>query len=114
MVPNDICCGSGGELEMTDFRRLTGMFVAAIGLILSEPHAYAQQTDRGDEPGLVADDAFELDPEWEEQVVYLLTPDALGSLIISRAERHLYLVQPGGRAIRYGIGVGRDGFQWQG
>ena len=29
-------------------------------------------------------------------------------------ERHLYLIQPGGRAIRYGIGVGRDGFQWQG
>ncbi len=37
-----------------------------------------------------------------------------GTIIISTAERHLYLIQPGGRAIRYGIGVGRDGFQWQG
>jgi lipoprotein-anchoring transpeptidase ErfK/SrfK len=30
------------------------------------------------------------------------------------AERHLYLVQGNGRAIRYGIGVGREGFTWQG
>ena len=99
---------------MTDFRRLTGMFVAAIGLILAAPHAYAQQPDRGDEPGLVADDAFELDPEWQKQVVYFRTTEAPGTIIVSTAERHLYLVQPGGRAIRYGIGVGRDGFQWQG
>src|SRR3954469_16833127 len=114
MVPDGFGLGRGGELEMTDFRRLTGMFVAAIGLILSAPHAYAQQPDRGDEPGLVADDAFELDPEWQKQVVYFRTTEAPGTLIISTAERHLYLVQPGGRAIRYGIGVGRDGFQWQG
>src|SRR3954468_23657357 len=114
MVPNDICCGSGGELEMTDFRRLTGMFVAAIGLILSAPHAYAQQPDRGDEPGLVADDAYELDPEWQKQVVYFRTTEAPGTLIISTAERHLYLVQPGRRAIRYGCGVAGEVFQWQG
>ena len=43
---------------MTDFRRLTGAFVAAIGLILSAPYAFAQQPDRGDEPGLVADDSY--------------------------------------------------------
>jgi lipoprotein-anchoring transpeptidase ErfK/SrfK len=29
-------------------------------------------------------------------------------------ERYLYVVQGAGRAIRYGIGVGREGFQWQG
>ena len=99
---------------MTDFRRLTGAFVAAIGLILSAPYAFAQQPDRGDEPGLVADDSYELDPEWQKQVVYYRTTEAPGTIIISTTERHLYLVQPGGRAIRYGIGVGRDGFQWQG
>jgi lipoprotein-anchoring transpeptidase ErfK/SrfK len=99
---------------MTDFRRLTGMFVAAIGLILATPHASAQQPDRGDEPGLVADDTYELDPEWQKQVVYFRTTEAPGTIIISTSERHLYLVQPGGRAIRYGIGVGREGFTWQG
>jgi len=99
---------------MTDFRRLTGVFMAAVGLILSAPQAFAQQPDRGDEPGLVADDAYQLDPEWQKQVVYFRTTEAPGTIIVSTAERHLYLVQPGGRAIRYGIGVGRDGFQWQG
>lgn len=99
---------------MTDFRRLTGMFVAAMGLILSAPQAFAQQPDRGDEPGLIADDGYQLDPEWQKQVVYFRTTEPPGTIIVSTAERHLYLVQPGGRAIRYGIGVGRDGFQWQG
>ena len=37
-----------------------------------------------------------------------------GTIIISTAERRLYLVQPGGQAIRYGIGVGRPGFTWAG
>jgi lipoprotein-anchoring transpeptidase ErfK/SrfK len=34
--------------------------------------------------------------------------------VIKTAERRLYLVQPGGTAIRYGIGVGRHGFTWRG
>lgn len=37
-----------------------------------------------------------------------------GTIIISTRERRLYLVQPGGRAIKYGVGVGRPGFQWGG
>jgi lipoprotein-anchoring transpeptidase ErfK/SrfK len=37
-----------------------------------------------------------------------------GTVIISTRERALFLVQPGGRAIRYSVGVGREGFQWAG
>ncbi len=37
-----------------------------------------------------------------------------GTLVIDTPNRYLYLVQPGGRAIRYGIGVGRPGFEWSG
>jgi lipoprotein-anchoring transpeptidase ErfK/SrfK len=39
---------------------------------------------------------------------------APGTIVINTAERRLYLVQPGGQALRYGIGVGRDGFRWSG
>ena len=39
---------------------------------------------------------------------------APGTIFISTAERRLYLVLPGGQALRYGIGVGRDGFRWTG
>jgi lipoprotein-anchoring transpeptidase ErfK/SrfK len=37
-----------------------------------------------------------------------------GTIIINTAERRLYYVLGDGRAIRYGIGVGRDGFRWSG
>src|SRR5690349_21814925 len=37
-----------------------------------------------------------------------------GTIVINTAERRLYLVQGGGEALRYGIGVGRDGFRWGG
>jgi lipoprotein-anchoring transpeptidase ErfK/SrfK len=39
---------------------------------------------------------------------------APGTIIIDTAERRLYLVLPNGLALRYGIGVGRDGFRWGG
>jgi lipoprotein-anchoring transpeptidase ErfK/SrfK len=39
---------------------------------------------------------------------------APGTIVINTAERRLYLVQGGGEALRYGIGVGRDGFRWSG
>src|SRR6202163_3883145 len=39
---------------------------------------------------------------------------APGTIFINTAERRLYLVLPNGQALRYGIGVGRDGFRWGG
>jgi len=39
---------------------------------------------------------------------------APGTIVINTAERRLYLVLGGGEALRYGIGVGRDGFRWSG
>ena len=103
-----------GEASMTGIRHLIYMTIAAAGLMLSASHSFAQQADSGDQPGLIADDSYELNPEWQKQMVYYRTTEPPGTIIISTAERHLYLVQPGGRALRYGIGVGRDGFQWQG
>jgi lipoprotein-anchoring transpeptidase ErfK/SrfK len=37
-----------------------------------------------------------------------------GTIVINTAERRLYLVQEGGTALRYGVGVGRVGFTWKG
>jgi lipoprotein-anchoring transpeptidase ErfK/SrfK len=39
---------------------------------------------------------------------------APGTIIVNTAERRLYLVLPNGQALKYGIGVGRDGFTWAG
>ena len=48
------------------------------------------------------------------QIVFFRTTEAPGTIIVHTSERFLYLVLGGGRAMRYGIGVGRDGFQWAG
>ncbi|MFD1694683.1 L,D-transpeptidase [Roseibium aestuarii] len=41
-------------------------------------------------------------------------PHAPGTIIVNTKERRLYHVLPGGKAMKYGIGVGREGFQWAG
>jgi lipoprotein-anchoring transpeptidase ErfK/SrfK len=55
-----------------------------------------------------------LDPTYERQVVPYDGRHAPGTIVIHTPSKFLYLVQPGGRAIRYGIGVGRPGFTWAG
>jgi len=48
------------------------------------------------------------------QIVHYATTQAPGTIIIDPAHTYLYFVLAGGTAIRYGIGVGRDGFTWSG
>jgi lipoprotein-anchoring transpeptidase ErfK/SrfK len=48
------------------------------------------------------------------QVVSYRTGEAPGTVVIDTPNTYLYLVLGGGKAIRYGIGVGRDGFAWSG
>ena len=84
---------------------------------LSLPPAQAQRdyTNLEDQPGFVPNEADEqLPPQFQRQMVLYRTTEPPGTIIVHTNERFLYLVQPGGRAMRYGIGVGREGFQWQG
>lgn len=55
-----------------------------------------------------------LDPRFQKQEVAYSGPHGPGTVVIDTPNRFLYLVQPGGRALRYGIGVGRPGFEWGG
>ena len=84
---------------------------------LAGPPAFAQRYDMsiGDQPGLVPDAADEqLPPQYQRQIVLYRSTEPPGTIIVHTAERFLYVVQPNGRALRYAIGVGREGFQWQG
>ncbi|WP_407148022.1 L,D-transpeptidase [Bradyrhizobium sp. ORS 86] len=56
----------------------------------------------------------ELPPRLRRQIVDYPTREAAGTIIIDTPHTYLYYVLGGGRAIRYGIGVGRDGFTWSG
>ena len=94
-------------------------FLILLSAIFSLPvsHASAQRVDMsiGDEPGVVPNAADEqLPAQFRRQLVLYRSTEPPGTIIVQTAERFLYVVQPGGRAIRYGIGVGREGFQWQG
>ena len=56
----------------------------------------------------------EIDPRFLPTEVDYATREAPGTIVVDTSSRHLYLVQPGGKARRYGVGVGRPGFQWAG
>ena len=55
-----------------------------------------------------------VDPRFMRQEVRYETDEPAGTVIINTNERMLYLVQGPGKALRYGIGVGRPGFTWSG
>ena len=59
-------------------------------------------------------DPAELAPDLRRQVVNYSARVAAGTVIIDTAQTHLYYVLGDGKAIRYGIGVGREGFRWSG
>ena len=50
----------------------------------------------------------------QRQVVNFPTAEAPGTIIIDTPNTYLYFVLGGGKAIRYGVGVGREGFTWSG
>jgi lipoprotein-anchoring transpeptidase ErfK/SrfK len=80
--------------------------------------------------GITSANAYMIDPTTKEpiiaqpsrargssvpkEIVSYETSHRAGTIIVNTTERRLYLVMPDGKALRYGIGVGRDGFQWGG
>lgn len=55
-----------------------------------------------------------LDSKYKRQTVAYRGAEAPGTIIIDTKQRYLFLVLPGGQAMRYGVGVGRAGFSWSG
>jgi lipoprotein-anchoring transpeptidase ErfK/SrfK len=69
-----------------------------------------QAPPQADEDGV----AIEMPARLKRQIVNYATREAPGTIIIDTPNTYLYLVLGGGQAVRYGIGVGRDGFTWSG
>ena len=55
-----------------------------------------------------------IDPRFDRQVVDYPGRERPGTVVIDTRKFQLYLVEEGGKAIRYGVGVGRPGFSWSG
>jgi lipoprotein-anchoring transpeptidase ErfK/SrfK len=79
------------------------------------PAAIEETLDVGDEPGRISTEEVTItEGPYARQMVFFRSNEAPGTVVIQSAERFLYIVQPGNKALRYGIGVGREGFQWSG
>jgi lipoprotein-anchoring transpeptidase ErfK/SrfK len=96
----------GGFLEMLfgGLGRGQPSYQTAPGGAPAEP--FYGQSDAGEPQGL--------NPRYLKQEVSYDGSEPPGTIIINTPERLLYLVEGGGRALRYGIGVGRPGFTWAG
>ncbi len=94
--------------------------IAGSGAAVSQPRpvaaALAQETlDIGDEPGRVStEEAVISEGPFARQIVFFRSNEPPGTVVVHTSERFLYVVQGNNRALRYGIGVGREGFQWSG
>jgi lipoprotein-anchoring transpeptidase ErfK/SrfK len=73
---------------------------------------YGAQPD--EEFPVPAVDLTRVDPAFLRAEVDDPTRAKPGTIVVETSQRYLYLVQGGGRAIRYGVGIGRDGFTWSG
>ena len=58
--------------------------------------------------------ALQIDPAFLPTTVSYETSQPPGTIVIDTEEKYLYFIEPGGVAKRYGVGVGRPGFQWAG
>lgn len=55
-----------------------------------------------------------IDPQFLRQRVSYSTREKSGTIIVDVKKRFLYLIEPNGKAMRYGVGVGKAGFEWNG
>jgi len=78
------------------------------------PPAGVQLAANNSPNALTLKSAHGLHPNLLRQVVPYSTRERVGTIVVSTNERYLYLVLPHGKALRYGIGVARDGFEWSG
>src|SRR5437868_5554455 len=109
---------------MNKILRITALVIAATALATTTASAnpFEQIFGRYEQPlppqatayANPSEDVSELRSDLRRQVVNYPTKEAPGTIIVDTPNTYLYLVLPGGKAMRYGIGVGREGFTWAG
>ena len=99
---------------------LSAVFVMTVtatfaGLQPAAARSATETMDIGDEPGRISsEEATITDGPFARQVVFFRSTEAPGTLVVHTSERFIYVVMGNSRALRYGLGVGREGFQWSG
>jgi lipoprotein-anchoring transpeptidase ErfK/SrfK len=94
--------------------RAFALLLAAVTMLAGIGHARAQGVDMRDVMGGGPNFRVGGSNQIPRTTVNFTSEYSPGTIIVNTAERRLYLVLPNGEALRYGIGVGRDGFRWSG
>jgi len=130
---------AGFDIRLMTRRRFltaTGALAAssALGACTTERQAIPYAPEPAPPPGIapledyatmygpMTDDGFSLpaipyqkiDPQFLRQIVPDPTGSPPGTVVVDTNGHHLYVVREGGMAIRYGVGLGRAGFEWSG
>ena len=92
---------------------LSALLSISLAAPVSAARVYNADTNTWEEASVVAAKSKRGSPIKREIVSYS-AQYAPGSIIVETSERRLYFVLGDGKAVRYGIGVGRDGFRWSG
>jgi lipoprotein-anchoring transpeptidase ErfK/SrfK len=82
---------------------------SVVGLYASPPANYSAPAS-----GYEARLAAEPPEQFRRQEVDYASSERPGTIVIDTPNKFLYLVEPDGKAMRYGVGVGRPGFEWAG
>jgi lipoprotein-anchoring transpeptidase ErfK/SrfK len=94
--------------------RIFAFWLVAITVLAGASHARAQGADSRDIMGGGPNFFGSGSSPIPRTTVNFDSQYAPGTIVVNTAERRLYLVLSNGQALRYGIGVGRDGFRWGG
>ncbi len=94
--------GGGNSLGVAVSEPVGTVYASGYGPIASEPWPIA------------AIDTKRVDPRYLRQRVPNITGEKPGVIVVDTANKFLYLTEKGGTAMRYGVGVGREGFAWSG
>ena len=91
---------------------LAGCSTDGVGGGFSSLTSYNARTDAGYR--IPAIPITKVASKYRRQTVNYQTNEKPGTIVVDTGEKHLYFVLGGGKAVRYGIGVGREGFEWRG
>jgi lipoprotein-anchoring transpeptidase ErfK/SrfK len=92
---------------------LSGLIAFSMAAPASAARVYNADTNKWEEATVVKSRNLRGSPVKREVVAYQGKYKP-GTVIVETAERRLYFVLGDGKAVKYGVGVGRDGFRWSG
>lgn len=82
--------------------------------VVNQTDALRYAAPKGEKFDVASVDVSKIDPKYLRQLVDYPTDQPPGTVVVDAHNRFLYLVQAGGKALRYGVGVGKEGLEFTG